>query len=70
MMTVNGGLRSLKPRKLGLSQEVTNFKSRDFSSSVNSQTTDQNLLISSADPLICACYIQSATSILPVPERR
>jgi hypothetical protein len=52
MMTVKGGLRSLKPRKLGLSQEVTNFKSRDFSSSVNSKTTDQNLLISSADPLI------------------
>jgi hypothetical protein len=32
---VKGGERSLKPRKLGLSQEVTNLRRRDFSSSLN-----------------------------------
>ena len=69
--TVKGGERSLKPRKLGLSQEVTNFKSRDFYSSVNSVTTAQNLFTSSILWLLTTAYfIQSFTSILPVPERR
>ena len=34
-LIVKGGCRSLKPKKLGLSHEVTNFNNKDFSSSLN-----------------------------------
>jgi hypothetical protein len=42
---VKGGRKSLKPKKLGLSHDVTNFKSNDFYSSVNSNTISQNCLM-------------------------
>jgi hypothetical protein len=42
---VNGGLRSLKPRKLGLGQDVTKSSSKDFSYYVKVSTTFQKLTI-------------------------